>query len=58
MSQTYPLMRGTAPLLVALISVLAPIVSPGSPGPASGGLSILAMAMNGRMHAKGSGWRC
>lgn len=34
MSQTYPLMRGTAPLLVAIISVIC--------------LAILAMAFNGR----------
>lgn len=61
MSQTYPLMRGTAPLLVALISVLA--LGDHLPACPSGigviCLSILAMAMNGRMQSrKGSGWRC
>lgn len=36
MSQTYPLMRGTAPLLVALISVLVLRSSLRLPGPALG----------------------
>ena len=61
MSQTYPLMRGTAPLLVALISV--PALGDRLSRLARSGigvicLSILAMAMNGRMQSrKGSGWR-
>ena len=55
MSQTYPLMRGTAPLLVALISVLA--LGDSLSGLAWSGigvicLSILAMAMNGRMRSR------
>lgn len=55
MSQTYPLMRGTAPLLVALISALA--LGDSLSGLAWSGigvicLSILAMAMNGRMRSR------
>lgn len=55
MSQTYPLMRGTAPLLVALISVLA--LGDSLSGLAWSGigvicLSIIAMAMNGRMRSR------
>ena len=61
MSQTYPLMRGTAPLLVALISVLV-LGDSLSARPAGIGvicLSILAMAINGRLQSrKGSGWHC
>lgn len=62
MSQTYPLMRGTAPLLVALISVL--VLGDSLSWLAWSGiavicLSILAMAMNGRMTSrKGSGLHC
>lgn len=62
MSQTYPLMRGTAPLLVALISVLALGDSlSGSPGPAlarSACRFSLWRCMAVCSHAKGSGWRC
>lgn len=55
MSQTYPLMRGTAPLLVALVSVLA--LGDTLSWMAWSGigvicLSILAMAMNGRMQSR------
>ncbi|KGB05829.1 eamA-like transporter family protein [Enterobacteriaceae bacterium ATCC 29904] len=55
MSQTYPLMRGTAPLLVALISVLALGDSLSELAWSGIGvicLSILAMAMNGRMRSR------
>lgn len=59
MSQTYPLMRGTAPLLVALISVLA--LGDHLSWLAWSGigvicLSILAMAMNGRMQSRKGIW--
>jgi drug/metabolite transporter (DMT)-like permease len=59
MSQTYPLMRGTAPLLVALISVLA--LGDRLSWLAWSGigvicLSILAMAMNGRMQSRKGIW--
>lgn len=59
MSQTYPLMRGTAPLLVALISVLA--LGDTLSWLAWSGigvicLSILAMALNGRMHSRKGVW--
>ncbi|EKM4700254.1 EamA family transporter [Enterobacter roggenkampii] len=59
MSQTYPLMRGTAPLLVALISVLA--LGDRLSWLAWSGigvicLSILAMAMNGRMKSRKGIW--
>ncbi|WP_368267720.1 EamA family transporter [Enterobacter cloacae] len=55
MSQTYPLMRGTAPLLVALISVL--VLGDSLSWLAWAGigvicLSILAMAMNGRLQSR------
>jgi drug/metabolite transporter (DMT)-like permease len=50
MSQTYPLMRGTAPLLVAVISVafLGDAVAAGMDGIGVICLAILAMACNGR----------
>lgn len=59
MSQTYPLMRGTAPLLVALISVL--VLGDSLSWLAWSGiavicLSILAMAMNGRMTSRKGVW--
>ena len=59
MSQTYPLMRGTAPLLVALISVLA--LGDRLSWLAWSGigvicLSILAMAMHGRMQSRKGIW--
>ena len=59
MSQTYPLMRGTAPLLVALISVL--VLGDHLSWLAWSGigvicLSILAMAMNGRMQSRKGIW--
>lgn len=59
MSQTYPLMRGTAPLLVALISVLA--LGDMLSWLAWSGigvicLSILAMALNGRMQSRKGVW--
>jgi len=59
MSQTYPLMRGTAPLLVALISVL--VLGDSLSWLAWSGigvicLSILAMAMNGRMRSRKGIW--
>mgnify|MGYP000934191590 CR=1 FL=1 len=59
MSQTYPLMRGTAPLLVALISVL--MLGDHLSWLAWSGigvicLSILAMAMNGRMQSRKGIW--
>ena len=59
MSQTYPLMRGTAPLLVALISVL--VLGDHLSWLAWSGigvicLSILAMAMNGRMQSRKRIW--
>jgi len=59
MSQTYPLMRGTAPLLVALISVL--VLGDRLSWLAWSGigvicLSILAMAMNGRMKSRKGIW--
>ncbi|WP_044183987.1 DMT family transporter [Phytobacter massiliensis] len=55
MSQTYPLMRGTAPLLVALISVVA--LGDSLSGLAWTGIgvicaSILGMAMNGRSRSQ------
>lgn len=59
MSQTYPLMRGTAPLLVALISILAlgeHLSSMAWAGIAVICLAILGMAFNGRASAgKGIG---
>lgn len=59
MSQTYPLMRGTAPLLVALISVL--VLGDSLSWLAWAGigvicLSILAMAMNGRLQSRKGIW--
>lgn len=59
MSQTYPLMRGTAPLLVALISVL--VLGDTLSWLAWSGigvicLSILAMALNGRMQLRKGVW--
>ena len=59
MSQAYPLMRGTAPLLVALISVL--VLGDSLSWLAWSGiavicLSILAMAMNGRMTSRKGVW--
>lgn len=61
MSQTYPLMRGTAPLLVALVSVLMlgdPLSGLAWCGIGVVCLSILTMALAGRMQSrKGSGWR-
>jgi drug/metabolite transporter (DMT)-like permease len=59
MSQTYPLMRGTAPLLVALVSVL--VLGESLSGLAWGGigvvcLSILTMAFAGRLHARKGIW--
>ena len=59
MSQTYQLMRGTAPLLVAIISVL--ILGDSLSGVAWGGiavicLSILAMAFNGRTQSRKGIW--
>lgn len=59
MSQTYPLMRGTAPLLVALISVM--VLGDHLSWLAWSGigvicLSILAMAMNGRMQSRKGIW--
>ncbi len=59
MSQTYPLMRGTAPLLVALVSVL--ILGDSLSGVAWGGiavicLSILGMAFNGRSQSRKGIW--
>nr|WP_318383717.1 DMT family transporter [uncultured Enterobacter sp.] len=54
MSQTYPLMRGTAPLLVALISVVAlgdHLSTLAWTGIAVICLAILAMAFNGRARA-------
>ena len=56
MSQTYPLMRGTAPLLVALISVLVLGDSLAWSGIGVICLSILAMAMNGRMQSRKGIW--
>ncbi|AMO46452.1 EamA-like transporter family [Enterobacter sp. FY-07] len=59
MSQTYPLMRGTAPLLVAVISVL--ILGDSLSFTAWGGiavvcLSILGMAFNGRNQSRKGIW--
>ncbi|XTZ38516.1 EamA family transporter [Salmonella enterica] len=59
MSQAYPLMRGTAPLLVALISVL--ILGDALSGIAWSGiavicLSILAMACHGRSQSRKGIW--
>ncbi|HFF9682665.1 EamA family transporter [Enterobacter cloacae] len=59
MSQTYPLMRGTAPLLVALISVL--VLGDSLSWLAWAGigvicLSILAMAINGRLQSRKGIW--
>lgn len=59
MSQTYPLMRGTAPLLVALVSVL--ILGDSLSTIAWGGiavicLSILGMAFNGRSQSRKGIW--
>jgi drug/metabolite transporter (DMT)-like permease len=59
MSQTYPLMRGTAPLLVALIGVLA--LGDRLSWLAWSGigvicLSILAMAMHGRIRSRKGIW--
>ena len=59
MSQTYPLMRGTAPLLVALISVIFLGDSLSSLAWAGIGvicLSILAMACNGRNRSRQGIW--
>ena len=56
MSQTYPLMRGTAPLLVALISVLVLGDSLAWAGIGVICLSILAMAINGRLQSRKGIW--
>ncbi|ENA0610709.1 EamA family transporter [Enterobacter bugandensis] len=59
MSQTYPLMRGTAPLLVALFSVLAlgdSLSWLAWSGIGTICLSILAMAMAGRMRSRKGIW--
>jgi len=59
MSQTYPLMRGTAPLLVAIISVLwlgDSLSSVAWGGIAVICLSILGMAFNGRSQSRKGIW--
>ncbi|MBZ0060298.1 MULTISPECIES: DMT family transporter [unclassified Leclercia] len=59
MSQTYPLMRGTAPLLVALISVFTlgdTLSGLAWTGIAVICLSILVMAINGRMQSRKGIW--
>ncbi len=54
MSQTYPLMRGTAPLLVAAISVLflGDRLSPLARWVSASSAAILAMAFNGRASSR------
>ena len=54
MSQTYPLMRGTAPLLVAAISVLflGDRLSPLAGWVSASSAAILAMAFNGRASSR------
>lgn len=59
MSQTYPLMRGTAPLLVALVSVLVlgdPLSGLAWCGIGVVCLSILTMALAGRMQSRKGIW--